>query len=838
MTSPARDVRYAGRRLRARPILAAVIVGSLALGIGANTMIFSLITGLILGATPYPDPGRVLMVWFTPPNEPGGRTSATHANCTALREWARRFEQLGCVLPTSTTNISTLAPGGPGPERLVGQEFTAGVAEALGVAPVLGRWFSLEEEQRGDPVMVISHRLWQRRFQGSPDVIGTQVHATSRRQGAGAVTIIGVMPHGFTLLNGDADYWLPLVPPAAAATSPVRQLLVVGRVRPDATRAQVRAEMDTIAARLDEALPFTNRGWGLFVEPVRQTLWSGLGTALLILQGAVALVLLIACANIAGLLLTEGAARRRELALRSALGAGRRQMIRLLLTESLLLALLGGALGVALAHAGLRVLVASLPPALAGVHAVAIDARILGLTAALGIVTALGFGIVPALRACGRNPAEVLRGSAGSSTPAGSGMQVRGALAAAQIAMALVLSIGAGLMLASLARLSVVDPGVDLAGALTFQVDLSARHGIRETATRTPSGASVVEIAPRLLNTAEHIRERLVNVPGVRSATAVAATPPLSGTARSYTVELPGHATSSDRPLPVQWFTVLPDYFTTLGVPIVRGREFTAADTAAATRVALINRTMAERLWPGGDAIGQEIQVRLFNEPRRYIVGVVADIRQSTRQQDPPDQIYVPFAQLPPIQSGVAAGGLDVLTYIVRGSGDTVPLARAFRQVMLDVDPLSPVFNVQPLEQYVSSQLGGFREYVLLLAAFGATAIVLAVIGVTGIMVQSVAQRTNEIGVRMALGAGARDVLWLVLRRGLALTIIGLSVGVASALALTRVLQSYLWEITATDPLTFVVAVTAVGVVSLLSCYCAARPGLRVDPVIALRQGP
>jgi putative ABC transport system permease protein len=839
MTTFARDVRYAGRRLRARPGLAAVIVGSLALGIAANTMVFSLVNGLLLGATPYHDPGRVLLVWFTPPNEPGARTAATHANCRAIREWAQRFEHLGCVLPASTTNIADPGPGGAAPERLVGQEFTAGVAEALGVTPVLGRWFSLEEEQRAEPVMVISYRLWQRRFQGAPDVIGKQVHATGQRLAANMATIIGVMPPGFTLLNGQADYWLPLAAPAAAATSPTRELLLVGRVRHGVTPAQVHAEANAMAARLEQALPWTNRGWGIFAEPVRQTLWSGFGTALLILQGAVACVLLIACANIAGLLLAEAGARGRELAVRSALGAGRWRMIRLLLTESLLLSLLGAALGVALAHAGLRVLVAWLPPGIPGVDAVIIDPSALGFTAALCLITALGFGIAPALHASRRTLADALKDSPGPSPAVGPRLRLRSALAAAQVALALVLSIGAGLMLTSLARLNAVRPGVETAGVMTFQVQLGSRDHMRETATRAPSGAPVMDIAPRLLYTAEQIRERLINLPGVLSASAVAATPPLSGFARSYTIEVPGResAAGEGRAIPVQWFTVLADYFATLQAPLVRGREFTVADTAAAPAVAVINQTLAERLWPGGDPIGQAIQVRLFNEPRRSIVGVVADIRQSTRQHDALYQIYVPFAQLPPVQSGVAAQGLDLLTYAVRTSGDPVGLTRAFREVIADIDPLQPVFNVQPLEQYVSSQLGGFQQYVLLLAVFGATAVILAVIGIFGLMAQSVSQRAHEIGIHLALGAGEGDVLWLVLRRGIALTAIGLAIGVVSALGLTHLLQSYLWEVRATDPLTFLIVATAVGTVSVLSCYVAARPTLRVDPVIALRQG-
>ena len=836
MSSLARDVRYAGRRLRARPGVAAIIVGSLALGIGANAMIFSLVNGLLLSATPYPDPDRVVLVWFTPPGDPGARTAATHANCAALREWARSFEHIGCVLPASTTNIADVRPGGAAPERLVGQEFTAGAAEALGVVPILGRWFSVEEEQRAEPVMVISHRLWQRRFSGAPDVIGRQMLATSQGLTGGTVTIIGVLPENFALLNGQADAWFPLVAPAAAVTSPARQLLVAGRLRPGVTRAEVRSEMNVIATRLGEALPSTNRGWGIFVERVQETLRSGFGAPLLILQGVVAFVLLIACANIAGLLLAQSAVRRREMAVRSALGSGRWGVVRLLLTESLLLSLLGAAVGLALAQAGLRVLVVSLPPGIPGVESISVDAGVLAFTVVLCLVTGLAFGIAPALHASRRNLADALKDSTRTATTDRRRLRVRSALVIAQIALALPLSIGAGLMLGSLMRLNAIDPGVETAGVMTLQVQLAGRDYLRDTGNRTPSGAPETQIGPRLLLAAERIRVGLAGVPGVLSASAVAATPPLSGFARSYTVEVPGSGTPGQA-TPVQWFAVLPDYFTTLRAPVVRGRELAAADTSAAPRVAVINRTMAERFWPGGDPIGQEVQIRLSNEPRRQIIGVVADIRQTTRQQDPPHQIYVPFAQLPPVQSGVVAHGLELLTYVVRYSGDPAQLPPALRKVTAHVDPVLPVFNVQPLQEYVSGQLGGFREYAMLLAVFGAVAVSLAVIGIYGIMAQSVAQRTQEIGVHMALGATPRDALWLVLRRGITLTTMGVVVGVVTAMILTDLLRSYLWEVTTTDPLTLSTVAAAVGVVSLLSSYVAARPILRVNPAIALQHG-
>jgi putative ABC transport system permease protein len=841
MTALALDLHLAVRRLLRRPGFTAIVVLSLSLGIGANAVIFSLAQALLRSATPYPDPDRVAAVWFTPPNNPGARILATHANCAALRERARSFQHLGCVLPDTTTSLAPIAGDASsaiaGATRIAGQEFTAGVGDALGVPLVLGRWFTLEEEQRAEPVIVISHRVWRQRFGGAPDVIGRQVRATNEALTSEVVTIIGVAPDGFQLFNSRTDYWLPFVAPPGGRASPARRLLVIGRLNPGITIPRVQAEVNAIAAALAKETPFTNQGWGLFVEAIPETVQGGVARPLRILQGVTALVLLIACGNVAGLLLADGAARRGEMAVRSALGASRWRIVRQWLTESVLTSMLGAALGLVFAWSGLRVLLHSLPAGIPGLDAVSLNARVLAFTAILSVLTALIFGIAPAVHASRQGAAEALKKSARSVGGRASGHRLRSAFVVSQIALALVLSIGAGLLIRSLMHLRAVDIGVDTGSVMTFQVQFGGREYIRDTGGSTPSGAARTQLTPRLLVAAEQIQQRLAALPGVQAASAMSATPPLSGFARRYAFDLPGSETPrANAQRTADWFPVLSDYFRTLGVPILQGRDFNTADTGAGLPVAVVSRALADELWPGQDPIGREIQMRLFNEPRRQVVGVVADVRQSTRLEGAPRQIYFPFAQLPEIQSGVVARGLEILTFVVRFSGDASPLSPAFREIVAEIDPTEPVTDIQPLERYVSNQLGGFRQYAMLLALFGTVAVTLAVVGAYGLMAHTVSQRTHEIGIRMALGATSGQTLLLILRRGIVLTAAGLVIGTGAALTVTRVLESFLWEVTPTDPFTFGMVPSALAAVCLLACYTAARRALTIDPAAAIRE--
>lgn len=617
---------------------------------------------------------------------------------------------------------------------------------------------------------------------------------------------------------------------------------MVGRLRDGVSLAAARSELDAIAAALAREMPLTNAGWGVRIESLPATLERGLGRALRILEGAVLLVLLIACGNVAGLLLSDGAARTSEMAVRSALGATRGRLMRQWFTESAVIAGAGAVLGLAFAWAGLRGLVAWLPPGLPGLDALSLDASALAFTVAATAATALLVGIAPALQASRAGVAEALNRAGRLATATGSSHRLRSAFVVAQVAVAVVLTIGAGLLLHSLVRLRAVDPGVDTRNLVTFQVHLDGREYIRDTDRYTPSGAIAAELTPRLLNTAARIRERIEALPGVEAATAMAATPPLSGFARRYGLVNPVLPAAADgQPAPIEWFAVLPGYFETLGVRPRSGRDIDVTDAAAGLPVAIVSESLAAELWPGRDAIGREIQLNLFNEPARQVVGVVPDVRQAARVDARPRQVYVPFAQIRTIQSSVVAHGLERLTFVVRSGDGEAQLAAPFRRAVAEVDASRAVTAIQPLSEYVSAQVEGFVQYVLLLGVFGAAAVVLALVGTHGLMAHTVRLRTAEIGIRMALGASHGQALRFILRRGLGLSAIGVVIGIGGALALTRVLESFLWEVTAADPLTFVAVSLALGTAAAAACYTAARRALSIDPAAALRhagQGP
>ena len=839
MSTLMQDLRYSVRRMLKQPGFAAIVVVSLALGIGANTMIFSLVNGLLLRSLPYPDPDRVVVLWFTPPNRPDQRNVATHANCAALRERSRSFEHIGCGIPGIGANLSEEGQDAAAAERLIGQQYTADLADALGVGPLIGRWFTVEEEQPGrDPVILISYRLWQSRFAGSPNVVGRKVRVTGTQNTASDIaTIIGVVPDGFDFFNPLADLWFPFVIPAGSANAPTRRLLVAGRLLPGVTVTQAQAEMTAFAQGLAEEVPETNKDWGIQVQPVQEAYLGPLRSPFLVLQGVVAFVLLIACANVAGLLLAQGAAQQKELAIRSALGSSRSRIIRQLLTGNVLLAIMGGIAGLAIGWAGMRVLVNSLPPGFPRLSAVTIDSTVLGFTLLLSVATGLIFGILPALQISRPDLMDALRDSTRSATAGGARQRLRSAFVVLQISLALVLLIGAGLMINSFLRLYAVESGVDTSNLMSFQVQLSDSKFIRDTGGRTPSGSAETETSPLLSQVSEQMRGRLGAIPGVESVAMVSTVAPLMGGARRYPFTIDGKqpAPAEQEAQSAEWYPISPEYFETLKLSILRGHEFTAQDSAAGLPVIVINSTMANRFWPNDDPIGKRVQVSYFNDPPRQIVGVVGDVRQSSRQTDAQAQMYVPFGQLPAIQEKRLSFGTEILTFVMRSAGNPEQLTAGLRSAIAEIDRSQPVYNVQPLERYVSNQLEGYRQYVMMLGVFGGIAVILAVVGIYGIMAHAVTQRTNEIGIRMALGAGSGQVLKLVLRRGLILIVIGLVLGFGASLALTQVLNSFLWGVTATDPLTFALVVAGLASVALLACYIPARRALKVSPIIALR---
>lgn len=820
-------MRYAVRLLLKTPGFTGIAAVSLGLGIGANTLMFSIVHAVLLHPLPYPDSDRLVFVWFTPPNHPEQKRAATAANFFALREQSLVLEHVGTVGGVDDTASFTNEPGDP-PEQVEGQRFSAAVPLALGAKPLLGRWFT-EGEVETSRVIVISYRLWQRRFGGVGDVLGKIV----RLDGEPA-SIIGVMPDGWMLFNYPAQFWAPYRLDSAARGSPDR-VLPLARLKRGVTMRQAQDEMNRFAAGLAEASPSTNKGWGIRLESALDVYVGWVRQPVLIVQGVVAMVLLIACANVAGLLLAQAAGRRMEVAVRAALGAGRWRIVRQFLTESVLLSLLGGLIGVALAYGGLRLFVAISPAWFPRVGEIVLDTRTLGFTALLSLAAGVVFGLVPALQSARPDLIEAMKGATRSANLSAQRQRLRSALVVIEMSVALVLLIGAGLMLNTFVRLYNAPTGVDTRNLITFEMRLPGRQFVNKTSTLGDN--STAEISPRVSAVFEQIRERISGITGVESVAAGVRAPfselGLGALSRNFTIE--GQRTDFSEKQSAAWFPVSAGYFHTLRVPILRGREFQIQDTATSLRVILINESMARRFWPAEDPIGKRLRIDVVNEPSREIVGVVGDVRHNRYDREAQPQMYVPCIQQPLVSRGGWIESRLALTFVVRSTGDPLHLVPALRSAVADVDRNLPIFNIKTPDEYLAEQLWQPRQTMILLGIFGAIAVVVAMTGVYGIMAYAIRQRTHEIGIRMALGASRRDVLRLVIARGLRLVALGVAIGVAGSFALTRLLETLLWGVTPTDPLTYALVILTLVTVAMLACYLPARRALDIEPTIALR---
>ncbi len=824
-------MRYAVRLLLKNPGFTAVAVVSLALGIGANTLMFSIVHAVLLRSLPYPDSDRLVFVWFTPPNHPDQKRAATIAGLLALREENRVLEHVGTVGGVEDTANFTSGPRDL-PEQVESQRFSASVPQALSAKPLLGRWFTEAEAQaEASQVIVISYPLWQRRFAGAADVLGNVVRVDGE-----PATIIGVMPKGWMLFNYPAQFWMPYRLSPAEGGGPDR-VLPMARLKPGMTLRQAQEEMNRFAAGLAEAFPSTNKGWGIRLEPALDVYVGWVRQPLLIVQGVVALVLLIACANVATLLLAQSSDRKREVAVRAALGAGRWHIARQLLTESVLLALLGGLVGIALAHAGLRLFVAISPAWFPRVGEIVLDTRMLGFTALLSLATALAFGAIPAVQSSRPDLIEALKESTRGATAGTRRQRLRSTLVILQMSLAMVLLIGAGLMLKTFLRLYSAPAGCDTRNVVTFQVSLPGSQFVKKTGVI--AGDSMVEISPRVSAIFEQIRERVSSVPGVQSAGA-GVRPPLSDSALGglklgFTCKEQAAGESEKHSQSAAWFPVSAGYFHVLGVPLVRGREFRMQDTAGGPPVVLINEAMARRFWSGEDPIGKRLLIDLLNEPSREIVGVVGNIRHNRYEREIQPQMYVPYTQQPAVSRSRWLESRLTMTFVVRAAADPMRLVPALRTAVADVDRNLPIFKIKMLDAYIAEQLWQPQQTTILLAVFGAIAVVLAMAGVYGIMAYVVRHRTHEIGIRMALGATTRDVLRFVIAQGLLLIVFGIAIGVGASLALTPLLKTLLWGVAPNDPLTYLVVIMAQAAVAILACYLPARRSLKTDATIALR---
>jgi putative ABC transport system permease protein len=803
------DLRYAVRILRKSPALTLVAVVSLALGIGANTAIFSVVNAILLKALPYNDPDTIVLVWGHIPSDGKDRSQVSATDAADWRNQNTVFEEI-----TTYGGFRPIMTGNGEPERVPGMQVGDGYFKVMKAEPMLGRVFAPEEQEDGkDRVIVLSHGLWQRRFGADPNIVGKTVLLNTR-----PYTVVGVMPANFhslpsSLLSDDrAEYYRPVAEGYDEEERASRHLRAIARLKPGVTLEQAQAEMSVIAGRLEKEHPTANTGYGVRLTTITEDTVGGLRRTLLLLFGAVAFVLLIACANVANLLLARSAARQKEIAIRAALGAARGRLVRQFLTESVLLSILGGGLGLLLAMWGtglIESLGSQVTPLLSGIK---IDYRVLGFTAAVSLLTGVVFGLAPALHVSRPDLNETLK-EGGRSSGAGSGRSsLRGALVVSEVAMALVLLICAGLLIKSVMRLRDVSPGFDPENILTMNVNLPG--------AKYPKPQTWVAFYDEIIG-------RIEALPGVQSA-GVTSVLPLSSNfdGRGLAVE--------DRPKPrgeeisVDLYIVTPGYLRTMAIPLMKGRPLSAQDAENQPLVALVNETMAEELWPGEDPIGKRIKVpgsQRSPQPWRTVVGVVSDVKQYGLDKKEPMQIYLPEAQYPG----------SFMTLVVRTSSDPKNLMAAIRNEILAADPDQAVYDIATMEQLLSDSIALRRFSMMLLIIFATLALTLAAVGIYGVISYSVTQRTHEIGIRMALGAGRGDVLKLVISHGMKLALAGIAAGVAASFALTRLMASLLYGVGATDAPVFVSIPVILAGVALGACFVPARRAARVDPMEALR---
>ncbi|HJT87621.1 MAG TPA: ABC transporter permease [Bryobacteraceae bacterium] len=832
MTTLWQDIVHGSRMLLHKPGFTTVAALSLALGIAANTIVFTLIDTTLLRPLDYPDANRLVLVWTVPLARRNQNEGMLAPNFFALRDHNRSFASVSALWTDRPANIGAAENGAPA-EKINGQTFAAGMFETLGVQPILGRTFTAKEDQVGDqaPVVVISDRFWRSQFQGDRNIIGK----TIRMDGV-PTSVIGVMPPGFNLFDPEADYWAPIPFSPTVVQSTQFTLGVVARLKPGVSIRQAQAEMDTFAAQRAAADPERNKDRGARVQPLQEAAYGNLRQPLLILQVAVAFVLLIGCANVAGLMLARAASRRTEIAIRTAIGAVRGRIVRQLITESVPLSLLGGLLGLFLAWAGLRLFVSLAPPQFPRLGELSLDAVVLAFTALVALATALVFGIAPAIQASRPNLVHCLKESGRSGTDSVARQHLRGALVAVQIALAVVLLIGAGLMINSFVRVQNNHLGADPKGLLSFEFRFSQDETIKPYGRYRNAG--LWDVNPMTTLTFQRVFERIQSLPAVQSA-AGSSTPPMAGALQvGFLIEgRPAPPSGNGQPgQNAAYIAITPNYFATLKTPILQGRGFTDRDTSSAPPVIIINQALARRYWPNENPLGRHIAVDYVpNEPLREIVGVVGDVRLSRQQREPQPILYVPYLQQTPRWMGAGYAVRSGMFFVLRTAGDPLSLVPAVRRAVSEVDRDRPAANFRTVEQYLDQQVQYVRIYVVLLAVFGGIAALLAAIGIYGIMAYSVAERTREIGIRMALGAGTRDVLGLMLRQALLLVLIGVILGLASSFALTRVIRSALFGVTATDPPTYAAVALLLLAVAIAACVIPTRRAVQVDPTEALR---
>jgi putative ABC transport system permease protein len=809
MTALINDVRYGLRMLLKSPGSTLVAVLALGVGIGANSAIFSVVNGILLRPLDYKDSDRLVVIWETKLSKGIVQEQVPPPDYRDWVEQNRVFDQIAAlrVEPRILT-------GGELPERVETALISPSAFELLGARAALGRTFTRDESQPGrNRVAVLSHGLWQRRFGGDRGVLGKAAILDGN-----SYTIVGVTPPEFRLLDTPSELWIPYTLDASELSQRAfHTLRVIAHLKTGATLDHAQSEMRSIASRIEQQNPESNAGWSTKVVPLRDQLVGDISTTLWTLLGAVVFVLLIACANVANLLLARAGSREKEIALRAALGANPRRLARQLLTESILLALAGGLLGLLLAAWSVSILKQLGPATLPRLKEINIDWWVLGFTLAVSVATGIVFGLAPAFASMRSDLNSILRSSGRGTTGSRARARLRNALVISQIAVCLVLLTGAGLLIRSFARLQSVDPGFRPDHVLTMQLTLPENRY---------SGGKVGLFYQQLV-------ERLQTLPGVRFAGIARKVPLSSGVDASlnFIVEYRPVEAPADQPR-AKYRAVSADYFDALGIPLIRGRYFDRTDGEKTPGVVLINETLARRFWPNEDPLGKRIQAGFDDRIWGRIVGIVADVKQAGLDAVTNGETYYHYLQVPPALMSFVEG---TMTIVLRTNAEPASMVASARGEVQKMDPGVAVFNVKTMEALVDGSLAQPRFRTVLLGAFASVALILAAIGLYGVIAYSVAQRTNELGVRMALGAQKNDVLRLVMGHGALLAALGIGIGLVVAFGITRVISKLLFGVNATDPVTFGATAALILVVALAASAIPSLKAIKVDPVVALR---
>ncbi len=799
------DLLHGLRLLTKSPGFALVGVLTLALGIGANTAIFSVVNTLLIEPLPYRNADDLMIVWESRPTE--NRNVASPANFLDWKDQTTTFADLAFV-----ADIRTSVIGDGEAEEIPAQLATGNLFALLGVEPILGRTLSMTDGQPDQPpVVVLSYELWQRRFGGDPSIVGRQLNINRRE-----ATVIGVMPAGFqwfikkgSLTNKPAEFWTPFVITNEMRVRRGRFVTVVGRLNEGVTREQTQAEMNTISARLQQQYNDFNANWGVNVVPLQTEFTGEIRPALYVLLAAVGLVLLIACANVANLLLARAAARRKEIAIRTALGANRWRVFRQMLTEGVPLAVLAGIGGLLLAWWGTSLLVALSPAELIDLSNVRIDSTVLLFTMGVSLLTGIIFSLAPAFEATRLNVESIKEGGRSGGSP--SNNRLRSLFVISQVALALMLLVGAGLLIRSLNRLQSVDPGFDAANVLTMRVALPGR---------------MYDQDEKVVGFFKQATERLQNLPGVEAVGAINFLP-FAGPRAATRFEIDGQP----KPLPGQApgtgvCVTDANFFQTLQIPLKRGRLFTKQEATEMRHVVVVNEALVRKYFANEDALGKRITIFMKEENvPTEIIGIVGDIQHKQLDSEPEPMVYWPHPEL----------AYTSMTLVMRTRNDALSVAASARDVIRSLDAQQPVADVQTMQSLLAKSVARARFSTQLLTVFAAVALLLAGVGIYGVISYVVTQRSHEFGVRMALGAQTRDVLKLVLKNGMMLALAGIVLGLAGAFALTRWMASLLFGVTPTDSITFATVATILFVVAVLACYIPARRATKVDPMVALR---